>query len=371
MTDERAGLPSASGMERLKLCPGSWALEQQCPDPQETEEAASGTRIHDAWAGKLDQSELTWDEDQTLEFIRDLEEKALKAVFPDCTPDLIVNDDSRLLLTIDGVRRMSGRPDKVYSSNGSALILDAKTGRLDAPIAAENVQLRALATLLDQETGWTLHSITVGILAPWQSQRITLARYERHHLDAARQEILDIIAASKKPDAPRNPSLEACRYCKAKAVCPEARESAMTLPVAETPELPTATRTPEAFAAMLTRDELGACLRRGKLFEKIYDAMKAEAKRRLESGEEVPGWILREGRETEVITDPQKVWEGFLELGGNSKDFMGCVRITKGDLKEKVRHITGTKGRGLDAQMALILDGATTTKKSAKQLEEV
>ena len=29
--DERQGLPSASGMQRLFLCPGSWNAERKCP----------------------------------------------------------------------------------------------------------------------------------------------------------------------------------------------------------------------------------------------------------------------------------------------------------------------------------------------------
>lgn len=49
--DERQGLPSASGMQRLFLCPGSWNAERKCPaaEQQQAHEAA----MNEAWS-KLD-----------------------------------------------------------------------------------------------------------------------------------------------------------------------------------------------------------------------------------------------------------------------------------------------------------------------------
>lgn len=44
--DERQGLPSASGMQRLFLCPGSWNAERKCPIDEESEDAAMGTILH-------------------------------------------------------------------------------------------------------------------------------------------------------------------------------------------------------------------------------------------------------------------------------------------------------------------------------------
>ena len=364
MTDERAGLPSASGMERLKLCPGSWALEQQCPEPPETEEATSGTRIHDAWAGKLTEAELTADEVETLDAIKRLEQEALKAWNPPTEYSLVFNDDHRFWY----FKEVSGKPDKVYMTecNRHDLILDAKTGRSETAIAADNVQMRCLAFLVDVWGAFVSESITVGILAPWQSQRITLARYERHHLDAARQEVLDIIAESKKPDAPRNPSLEACRYCKAKAVCKEAREAA----ISDTAQSAAVMLASGTTLPTLNGATLGDFLRRAKLAEKVIDACKTEAKRRLEAGEEVPGWTLKPGRVTEKVTDAKLVVDRYQTVTG-ADDIWSAVSITKGDLKELVRKHTGTKGDGLDAQMDALLAGATEKKQAGSQLEEI
>ncbi len=44
--DERQGLPSASGMQRLFLCPGSWNAERKCPVDEESDDAALGTMLH-------------------------------------------------------------------------------------------------------------------------------------------------------------------------------------------------------------------------------------------------------------------------------------------------------------------------------------
>ena len=46
-TDVREGRPSASGFERLVLCPGSWLAERACRvEEPESEAAAMGTRLH-------------------------------------------------------------------------------------------------------------------------------------------------------------------------------------------------------------------------------------------------------------------------------------------------------------------------------------
>jgi hypothetical protein len=44
--DVRQGLPSASGLQRLVLCPGSWLAEQACPESEQSAAAAAGTRLH-------------------------------------------------------------------------------------------------------------------------------------------------------------------------------------------------------------------------------------------------------------------------------------------------------------------------------------
>lgn len=364
MSDERRNRPSASGMERLALCPGSWNLESTLPPEPESEDAASGTRIHAALAGE--NVTLSHEERDTLEIIKRLEEEAIQIAFEGQAPRSLFREERMWFGD-----KFSGKPDVYATLHAHKLILDAKTGRNETPIAANNIQLRALAVLADYVT-WNLSdSITVGILAPWQENRITLARYDRANLDAAREEILGVLKRAEDPNAPRVPSIEACRYCRARGVCPEARAVALALPVAETPELPTPTRTPEALAAALTGDELSACLTRGRLFDRIHEAIRDEAKRRMTAGETIPGWTLKPGTKRTTITDPQAVFQRFAALGGTAEQFMGAVKVTNGKLESAVRDVTGAKGVGLKQTMAALVEGASEEKETSPSLEEV
>mgnify|MGYP000871628137 CR=1 FL=1 len=367
MSDERRNRPSASGMERLALCPGSWNLESTLPPEPESEDAASGTRIHAALAGE--NVTLSHEERDTLETLDRLEMDAVRTVFG-FLKDAALREH-RQWFFLKGVPAFSGKPDVVYCVGTDILILDAKTGRNDTPIAANNIQLRALAVLWDDRNLYQVSSITVGILAPWQENRLTLARYDRDNLDAAREEILGVLKRAEDPNAPRVPSIEACRYCRARGVCPEARAVALALPVAETPELPTPTRTPEAFAAALTGDELSACLTRGRLFDRIHEAIRDEAKRRMTAGETIPGWTLKPGTKRTTITDPQAVFQRFAALGGTAEQFMRVVKVTNGKLESAVRDVTGAKGVSLKQTMAALVEGASEEKETNPSLEEV
>ena len=52
-TDERMGLPSASGINRVVLCPGSHKLEAKAIEPPESHWAARGTCIHGVMDGSV------------------------------------------------------------------------------------------------------------------------------------------------------------------------------------------------------------------------------------------------------------------------------------------------------------------------------
>jgi len=375
MIDPRRGLPSASQMERLALCPGSLALSRKAPPQPESEDAASGTRIHAAWAGEAAaEATLSGPEVETLDRLRELEVRAIRTVFGARAADRVVREQ-RLWIRDFHRDLLSGQPDVIVSVGDDHLVLDGKTGRNETPIAAANLQLRALAELWDEETLRGATSITVGILAPWQDQPITLARYERAHLDAAREEVLRVLLAASREDAPRNPSEPACRYCQARAICPEAREAALTLPepalAAAVERTQSGELTPERFAELLPAEMLASCLVRGELFDRIHAAIRGEARRRLIAGEPVPGWRLKEGQSRRSVTDVGAVFSRVNALGVSQADFLSAVKVTLGDLEEAIRKATGTKGKGLRAQMDQILAGCVEMKQASASLEKV
>ena len=358
MSDERKGLPSASSMERYMLCPGSYAAEQGQPE-QTSDDAESGNRIHAALAGETVTPPLGDDEERTMKACQSQASALLDAIVPH-------RDEMHLERRYWLGEQWSGKPDVVAidTLQGHAIVIDYKTGRGEVASAEGNMQLRALAVLVSQEHG--LDHVTVAIVQPLAGSA-SVCVYEADDLRKARIEVLAILTAIHQPDAPRHPSAKACRYCKAKAGCPEAREASVALPMANIPEGATAS----AIAATLTGETLAEFLHRAEFASKVIDACRDEAKRRLEEGEVIPGWTLKPGSPRESITDPAKVFGRFVAAGGTQEAFMPCVSVTKTKLKDAVKAVTGAKGKALDAQIETMLDGCTEAKASAPSLAKL
>ena len=352
-TDERRGKPSASHVERLMLCPGSWQLERTLPPSPESEDAASGTRIHAAMAG--DMVALSPSETETMEMCMALEVKTLLEVLETDEPET-THREKRLWLDED--ESISGKADVIFQHGKRALILDAKTGRNEVESASSNLQLRTLAVL------WFVNhvevdDITVGIIQPWVSPQVSLSRYTCEHLIQATDELDAILDEAESPNAKRVPGEKQCKYCRAKAVCPEARNYALTT-----------LHNPEQSVSTLTGEALGDYLGRLPLVETIVEALKVEAKRRLtEDPSSVPGWELKPGAQKETITNPQTVFNRFSEQGGDVAGFLACITVAKGKLEDALRLLNpALKGKSLKEAVRSLVDGCTETKANAASL---
>ncbi len=355
MSDERNNKPSASSMERYALCPGSWQAEQGIPD-QTSDDATIGNRIHAWLAGETMTVPLTADEVDLALKCREQEETLLNTVLP--YRDEIIREHRYWM-----DQEWSGKPDVVAidSLSGDGVVIDYKTGRGEVTSAEGNLQLRALAVLVGIHHGLT--KVTVAIIQPMAGAP-TLCEYSFEDLIVARAEIGRIVDRINAPNAPRIPSADACKYCKAKPYCVEAREASVALPVAAMP----AGTTADAIAATLTSQTLAEFLERAEFATRVIDACKAEAKRRLENGDTVPGWTLKPGSERETITDATSVYNRIVALGVNAEAFMSCVSIAKGKLKDAVKAATSEKGKALEARLESILAGCTETKATAPSL---
>ena len=129
MSDERSGLPSASAASRYAACLGSWQLETQVAEVESSGDAATGNRIHSALALEP-VSNLTTDEAYIIERCQQQELELVKQVFANSTEEPQAFREKRLWsLKFDGSKLWSGKPDVVYVSGASALIIDYKSGR--------------------------------------------------------------------------------------------------------------------------------------------------------------------------------------------------------------------------------------------------
>lgn len=361
MSDERFGWPSASAMNRLALCPGSWSLSRHAPRQPTSADAESGNRIHKALETGNPEHCKADDEFEAFKICLRLEEKLIADTIGSASETV---RETRMK---SQALRVSGKADAIHVNGDTALVLDYKTGRGDVEDANKNLQLRTLAALRFMNFGTS--QIYVAIVQPWVSPQVSVAKYDWRDLNRAVDEVDAILKAARAEDAPRIPSEEACKYCPSKVICKEA--SQVLLEIAEPSE-----NSPTEFidcvhVAALTSQNLGLLLKRAKLAESIIEAARDEAKRRLENGEQVDGWQLKDGAEQEEITDPQGVFGEFVKAGGTAEQFLKAVKVTKGELKEQVKAATGKTGRELESQLARILGGFTTKKQKAKTLEEV
>lgn len=362
--DERRNLPSASAASRYAACLGSFDLERQVAEVESTTDAAIGNRIHAALALEP-VGNLTTDETWIIDRCREQELELVKATFGDVETNCF--REKRLWsLDKDGNKLWSGKPDVIYtvSDNGMlyGLIIDYKSGRGTVENAAENLQLRCLVALLDESWGFTLDRITVAIIQPLAGPP-SVAVYESSDIHSAILESNGLMKEVQKVGQPRTPSEAACKYCKGKPYCKEARELAVAPPLADAP----AGITPDAIAATLTNSTLAAFLDRAAQAEAVIEACRSEARRRLSEGDAIEGWTLKDGSVRESITDSEKVASRFLELG-TYEQLSPAITLNKTKLKEAIKTATGFKGQQLTAKLDALLDGCTESKTSQPTL---
>lgn len=356
--DERGNLPSASAASRYAACLGSYDLERQVAEVESTTDAAIGNRIHAALALEPVVN-LTTDEAWIIDRCREQELELVKATFGELETNCF--REKRLWsLDKDGNKLWSGKPDVIYTVNDGGmlygLIIDYKSGRGAVDNAAENLQLRCLVALLDESWGFTMDKVTVAIIQPLAGPP-SVAVYESSDIHSAILESNGLMKEVQKVGQPRTPSEAACKYCKGKPYCSEARELAVAPPVTNAP----AGITPDAIASTLTNQTLAAFLDRAAQAEAVIEACRSEARRRLGEGDTIEGWTLKDGSVRESITDSEKVASRFLELG-TYEQLAPAITLNKAKLKEAIKTATGFKGQQLTAKLDALLDGCTESK---------
>ena len=365
MSDERAALPSASSAHRYASCPGSFLLEQQVTEPETSSaDATTGNRIHAVLAGEnvhkypADQIVLTSEESEIVDLCTQQEAQLVQAVFRGSKPTTTVRERRFWSLDSEWRKLWSGKPDVVHLLGDRVLVIDYKTGRGEVEHATGNLQLRALAVLAAEHWEGSINNVTVAIIQPHAGEPSTCT-YNRDGLERARVEINELMFWVKRPGQALVPSTEACRYCKAKAICPKAQAVVETLP---------ATVPKESGEIVMSPDQIARFLEVAPLAEAVIESVRGKARRILEAGGTIPGWKLKPGSIRESITKPEVVFGRFVQAGGTQADFAKIITVTKTKLRDSVKAVTGTKGKELDAQVEAMLDGCTETKQTAPSL---
>jgi hypothetical protein len=192
---------------------------------------------------------------------------------------------------------LGGTADAILVDGNHLHVIDLKTGRV-AVDANENKQLLtyALGAMRQLKAPDTIEC-TMHIYQP----RVGHSKWtvSGNYLNLHGRRLLEAAELALSGDAPTNPSVDACRYCKAKTICPSMREKVQE--AARSDFMPDTTVTPEMLdnAALVTA---------------WVDAVQSAAKEQLNSGKSIQGWTMRVGRKTKFWKDEKLVQEAFKDL---------------------------------------------------------
>jgi hypothetical protein len=259
------------------------------------EAAAIGTAIHELSEIILSGRAVPADTDK--------DHVAMAQGYADFVNTLVENPRKKLIeVNLDeGLKSLhpalGGTADAVLVDGNHLHILDLKTGRVPVD-ATDNKQLLtyALGAMRQLKAPNTIEC-TMHIYQPrvghskWTVSGLRLELHGRRLLEAAELALTS--------DAPTIPSVDACRYCKAKTICPSMREKVQE--TARNDFMPDTTVTPE----MLDDAALVAAW---------ADAVQAAAKEQLTNGKSIQGWTMRMGRKTKFWKDEALVQEAFKDM---------------------------------------------------------
>jgi len=325
---------SASRTDRFMQCPGSYRLESLMPYEPAGEAAAIGTAIHELSEIILSGKEVPAGTDQ--------DHVAMAQGYADFVNTLVENPRKKLIeVNLDeGLKSLhpalGGTADAILVDGNHLHVVDLKTGRV-AVDATDNKQLLtyALGAMRQLKAPSTIEC-TMHIYQP----RVGHSKWtvSGNYLELHGRRLLEAAELALSGDAPTNPSPDACRYCKAKTICPSMREKVQE--VARNDFKPDTTVTPE----MLDNAVLMAAW---------ADAVQSAAKDQLTNGQAITGWTMRAGRKTkfwkdealvmEAFKDNLKVWElkspsAVLKLGVEvSEDLVGEKQAASSLVKEKAK----------------------------------
>ena len=324
-TDERDGLPSASSMERIALCPGSvnasrGLAEIKTPEMQAMGE--SGDRIH-LWLEAPGFIDLVDEERERAEEIAS-QRNALIAEQGFMGGKEMA--EQRLWLTEKGKRRYSARLDYNITLGKRSLVVEYKSGYGDQTESARNLQLRSQAVVLEwnQQAKNKSDEIVVAVIQPLVSSKPDVAVYTSSDIASARSQIRRFLDASEQPDAPRVPGKKQCQFCNAKLKCPEAQKVVGSL---DTEALIGVT--PEQLSVLLDRCDVAAG---------IIDATRAQAKALLAiNPDAIPNWKLGKPGNMRVVPEPFKLYEALYANELIDKDsFIKSCKVGIGDLEKTI-----------------------------------
>lgn len=333
--DERQGLPSASGMQRLFLCPGSWLAERKCPADDESEDAALGTMLHAC----MENGTMPEDPEdaEAVAWCREMED-ALCKKYLGMDADWVPVQQVREVRLFERDRLFSGKPDMVTEWNRKAFVVDYKFGRLPVTAAECNLQLSALAVLVMDH--YHVDEVFVCILQPYASRKEpAVCRYTRESVEQARAFFRACIAMAQNVNAPLKPSEKACRYCRAQSSCPAVKLALVNVTSGDL------TASWEQWSPAKRREAYDLA----KLAKRWAASVESKVKADLRAEVEIPGLVLAPGKKAFTVTNPAAAFQILNSLfpdGITATAFTACCKVCISELDKLVHGVRKAEDAG-------------------------
>jgi hypothetical protein len=302
-----------SSAGRVIACPGSVKLARKAPPQLENAYMAQGTRLHDAIERQIMTGDLKWsdfsDEEEAkirfaLDFIDELEDERPGVLEYDC----------ETIVRWDEVPGAFGTVDFIAKRGNHAYVLDWKFGDGVIVEAENNPQLMFYALAALRSNHWALKdaaTVEMIIVQPpqvrrWRTDVMCLMDFEADLRNALRLAELD------------SPPLAVgshCRFCPAKAICPQQTGAIDRLVRQKLQDLSDA--------------DLGRALELADMLESFSAAARALVQQKLEAGLPVPGWKLVPKIARRQWTNQSDAWAALVAAGAPESALMEMKSVAQ------------------------------------------
>jgi hypothetical protein len=301
---------SPSSAERWMTCPGSVKLSEGIEDTG-SKYAAEGTAAHEMaeriLKGAHPESLLGLKAENGHVFDQDMLDDVLH--YTNVIQSLAEQPGAELFVEVklpiqpwtgefnDKGEPAKGTADAVLVIGDELIVADLKFGMGVAVSAERNHQLMLYALAAFDIFDLTHGPINRVRLIVSQPRMKALSEWTLtvDELLAFGEEVKAAAKACDEPDAPLNPSEKACKFCRAKAVCPSL-QAQVNDTVFGAADLSDFDEPEPIHPKTLGEDGLSAAMSRVKLIEDWCKAIRAETERRLLAGTPVPGYKLVQGK---------------------------------------------------------------------------
>lgn len=330
---QHSSIVGGSTAKRVMNCPGSVALSQQVPPQPASSYANEGSLLHNAIAKMLDGTPSLDDvrgmSYEDAEMNDDLIERKLMpalAALHEIDPEFSLEYETESRVHFgDLLPGVFGSTDLIGRLGNRAIVLDWKFGDGIPVDAEENPQLMfyAAAAMRTPETAWAFDGATeleLIIVQPpsvkrWVTTFDRIRQFER--------ELVHAVHVASREQAPLRAG-EHCKFCPAKAICPEMTDAAA--------------RALRQRIDKLNAQQIASNLATASMLEEWISELRKLALQMLEQGASVPGYKLVAKRATRQWVDETRAREELLKFLPESEVLETCV-ISPAQAEKKLKKL--------------------------------